>query len=144
MRSLIVSAALVIVAGAWACGGGSGGYSTPTAPTPTGGGGGTTAGTTIAIVGDRGSSSFNPNPSAVSQGTTMAWKNTDSVTHHIVMNDGSLDTGDIPPGGTSAALTLATNGGNYHCTIHPGMVGSINSSTGAPPPCSGAYCDSSK
>jgi plastocyanin len=74
----------------------------------------------------------------------MAWKNTDSVTHHIVMNDGSKDTGDIPPGGTSAALTLATNGGNYHCTIHPGMVGSINSSTGAPPPCSGAYCDSSK
>ena len=144
MRSLIVSAALATVAGAWACGGGSGGYSTPTAPTPTGGGGGTTAGTTIAIVGDRGSSSFNPIPSAVSQGSTMAWKNTDSVTHHIVMNDGSLDPGDIPPGGSSAALTLATNGGNYHCTIHPGMVGSINQSTGAPPPCSGVYCDSNK
>lgn len=142
MRFPIVSAAalLVVVAG---CGGSS--SSNPTAPSGGGGasGGGASA-ATIAIVGERGSQSFSPNPASVTQGASFAWKNNDGVTHHIVMNDGSLDTGDIRPGASSAALTLATNGGNYHCTIHPTMVGSINSASGTPPPCSGPYCDSSK
>ncbi len=137
MRFPVVSAALVMMVSTWACGGG---YSSPTTPTPGGGGGGQPSGSAINILGDRGSQSFNPNPSSVSQGATFSWKNNDSVTHHIVMNDGSLDSGDIAPGGSSRALTLATNGGNYHCTIHPGMVGSINSSSGAPPPCTGLYC----
>jgi hypothetical protein len=56
------------------------------------------------------------------------------------MNDGSLDTGDIAPGQTSAAVMMTNNGGNYHCTIHPAMIGSIKASSGAPPPCQGAYC----
>ncbi len=140
MRFLIVSAALGATLAAGACGG----YSSPAAPTGGGSGGGQSAGATINIVGDRGSQSFSPNPSSVAQGATFAWKNNDGVTHRIVMNDGSLDTGDITPGASSRALTLATNGGNYHCTIHPSMVGSINSSSGAPPPCSGLYCDSSQ
>lgn len=144
MRILIGSVALALVAGAWACGGSSS-YSTPATPTPTpGGGGGPAAGSTISIVGNRGAQSFNPNPASAGQGSTLAWTNNDSVTHHIVMNDGSLDTGDIPPGGSSAALTMATDGGNYHCTIHPGMVGSIKSASGTPPTCSGQYCDSSR
>ncbi len=70
----------------------------------------------------------------------VMWQNMDTQTHHIVLNDGSLDTGDIAPGRSSPALTLTVNGARYHCTIHPGMVGSINSSAGAPPPCTGAYC----
>jgi len=139
MRFLIASATLVVAASAWACGGGD---STPTAPTGGGGGGGGSTGTAIAIVGDRGSASFNPNPSTVAQGADFTWRNNE--THRIVMNDGSLDTGEIAPGASSRVLTLATNGGNYHCTIHPGMVGSINSSSGMPPPCQGVYCDSSR
>jgi plastocyanin len=70
----------------------------------------------------------------------MAWMNTDSLTHHIVANDGSFDTGDIAPGQNSPAVMLNENGANYHCAIHPTMVGSINMSTGTPPPCMGAYC----
>jgi plastocyanin len=139
MRYLAASTALVIVACASACGGSD---SSPTGPT--GGGGGGSSGTAIAIVGDRGASSFAPNPSTVAQGGAFSWRNNDTVTHRIVMNDGSLDTGDIAPGASSRALTLMTNGGNYHCAIHPGMVGSINSSSGMPPPCSGVYCDSSR
>jgi len=91
-------------------------------------------------MGQRGAQSFSPNPATVSQGDTVAWHNTDNTTHRIVLNDGSLDTGDLAPGATSTSMRLATNGANYHCTIHPTMVGSINSSTGAPPPCTGAYC----
>ena len=90
--------------------------------------------------GQRGAQSFSPNPASVNQGDMVIWHNSDNATHHIVLNDGSLDTGDIAPGASSAALRLAANGANYHCTIHPTMVGSINAATGAPPPCQGAYC----
>jgi hypothetical protein len=68
------------------------------------------------------------------------WRNTDGVVHHIVLNDGSLDSGNIAPGASSAPLRLGVDGANYHCTIHPTMVGSINAASGEPPPCTGEYC----
>jgi len=56
----------------------------------------------------------------------VVWHNNDSTTHHIVSEDGSLDTGDIAPGSTSAAKVPSGGGGaRYHCTIHPTMVGEI-------------------
>jgi plastocyanin len=124
---------------AMACGGGSsspppGGN--PAGPTPPPAG----ASTTISIVGDRGASSFTPNPATAGQGRTVAWQNTDGVVHRIMSNDGTFDTGNIAPGATSTAVTLATDGANYHCTIHPGMIGAVNSNSGAPPPCTGIYC----
>jgi plastocyanin len=119
-----------------ACGGGSS-YSgpTPTAPTPPAPGA-----STITIVADRGAQSFTPNPATVTQGQMVVWRNSDSVVHRIALNDGSLDTGNIAPGATSAQLRLPTDGANYHCTIHPTMIGAINASAGAPPPCTGPYC----
>jgi plastocyanin len=69
------------------------------------------------------------------------WRNNDSVAHRIVFNDGSRDTGDIAPGATTAAITLPNDGVNYHCSIHPGMIGSVRpTGGGAPPPCTGVYC----
>ena len=57
----------------------------------------------------------------------VTWTNADGVTHRIVANDGSFDTGNIAPGETSAAMTVATDGARYHCSIHPSMVGAVNS-----------------
>jgi plastocyanin len=95
----------------------------------------------ISIVGDRGAQSFSPNPGSGGQDQVIVWRNNDSVTHRIVVNDTSLDTGDIPAGGTSRSMQLSAAGVNYHCSIHPGMVGSVTASGGAPPPpCTGAYC----
>jgi hypothetical protein len=38
-------------------------------------------------------------------------------------------------------MTLGgTGGGQYHCSIHPVMIGSINLDTQAQP-CQGPYCD---
>ena len=35
-----------------------------------------------------------------------------------------------------------SDGANYHCPLHAGMVGAVNASGGAPPPeCQGVYCD---
>ena len=136
LSAAVLSLALV------ACGCGGGGYDGGPSPGPSPGPGPAPGGNAIRIVGQSGSQAFDPNPApapASSQG--VAWRNDDSVVHRIVANDGSFDTGNIAPGATSAVQRLATDGTNYHCSLHPGMIGSINSSSGAPPPCTGIYCD---
>ena len=145
MRHSSVIAYVVAALAASSCGG-SGGYS----GTPSGGSANPPppsaappAATAISILGQSGAQSFSPNPASVRQGEMFLWRNTDGVVHHIVLNDGSLDSGDIAPGASSPALRLATDGANYHCTIHPSMVGSINRSSGDPPPCTGEYCPGS-
>jgi plastocyanin len=141
MKSVVaaLSGTLLVILVCSACGSGNSYNNSPTSPTtpttpPASGA------TQIGIVGNSGAQSFTPNPASVAQGQMMQFKNNDGVTHRIVANDGSFDTGNLGGGASSAAIMLGTNGTNYHCSIHPGMVGSINASTGAPPPCEGQYC----
>lgn len=73
----------------------------------------------------------------VSTGGTVVFKNNDSTIHHVVLDDGSADLGEIGPG-ASKSVILKGAGGNFHCVIHTTMVGSINGATAptAPaPPC---------
>jgi len=130
--------ALAAAAAMWSCGGGSsyGGSSTPTTPTPTPAPSANTV--TVTIVGSSGNKAYTPNPVQVNMGDTLAFKNADTTMHHVVMDDGSADLGNIAPGGTGS-MTLKTAGGNYHCTIHTSMVGSVNGKE-APEPCTGQYC----
>jgi plastocyanin len=76
----------------------------------------------------------------VSQGGTITFKNNDTATHHLVMDDGSADIGEITPG-TSKTATLKGASANFHCVIHTSMVGSINGSTAptTPEPCDPYY-----
>jgi plastocyanin len=68
----------------------------------------------------------------------MVWHNMDTTAHHIVMNDGSFDSGTIESGASSQTMRLVSTGGNYHCTIHPTtMFGSINVATMEPSPSPG-------
>ncbi len=95
-------------------------------PDEGGGGGGedppTSNPVTVSIVGVRGSDSFSPNP--ISPGGQMVmWRNDDGLTHHIVADDGSFDTGNLVAGATSTMVQPPEGG--YHCSIHPTMVGSI-------------------
>ena len=96
---------------------------------------------TISILGERGSQSFSPNQ-AFPWGQMIMWRNDNGVTHRIVANDGSFDTGDIVAGATSRMVQAPPDGLNYHCSIHPTtMFGAISDSGGgAPPPCT-VYCD---
>jgi len=130
--------ALAAAAAVWGCGGGSsnGGTSTPTTPTPTPTPSANTV--TVTIVSSSGNKAYSPNPVQVNMGDTLAFKNADVTTHHVVMDDGSADLGNIAPGATNS-MTLKTAGGNFHCTIHPTMVGSVNGAV-APEPCTGQYC----
>jgi plastocyanin len=126
VRSLLFTALVTAVG----CGGSGSSASAPS----------TTTSPTISIVGQNGTQAFSPNPAAFG-GQQVVFKNNDSVTHRIVLNDGSVDTGEIAPGATSRAVTMPAAGSNYHCSIHPGMIGSTNASSGAAPPmCDGPYC----
>ena len=136
MRSRILALAVFALA-AGACSGGSYSSSTssPSAPTPATTTTSVPAGAaTVTIMGQRSDQSFSPNPAPITQGTVVVWKNNDSTVHRIVMNDGSFDSGDIGPGGMSRQMTLTSQGGQYHCTIHPTtMFGSINVATTSDP-----------
>jgi plastocyanin len=139
MRSIEAFAVVAFsVLAASSCGGGGGGYggTTPTAATPT-----PTANTvTINIDGVNGKRSFSPNPASVPAGQQVIFKNNDKVTHRVVIDDASVDTGDIAPGASSQPLALGAVSKPYHCSLHPSMVGSLNAAdTPEPPPCTG-YC----
>ena len=123
------------------CGGGGGGGGNPAGPS-TGGGGGSSATVTITITGQGGRLAFSPNPATVVTGQLVVFKNNDVVAHRVMLDDLSIQTPDIPPGGTSAPVAMGTSGSKtYHCTIHPGMVGGFNGAEAEPPPnCNQAYC----
>jgi hypothetical protein len=63
----------------------------------------------------------------------LIFRNNDPLqTHHIVMDDGSVDFGNLAPGASSQAKAVGS--GNFHCANHPSMVGSINGQTAPEPP----------
>lgn len=125
MRVFAAAAAGLILA---ACGGGG---SSPSGPNP--------GALTITITRQNGSQSFSPNPASAG-GQTVVFRNTDSVVHRVRLNDGSVDTGDIAPGATSAPVQMPADGTNYHCSVHPDMIGAVSGTAGGPPQCEGPYC----
>ena len=80
----------------------------------------------ISIIGTFGSAAFAPNPILANMGDMIVWQNNDTRMHHIVLDDGVTDFGDVMPGQASLPTALTTRAATFHCTIHPTMVGSIN------------------
>lgn len=141
MRKFGIGVLVMFGAVAMACGG-SGGYggSTPVSPTPSGGNTGNVV--TINVMGVKGKQSFSPNPADVPAGSSAIFVNKDTVTHRVVLDDLSIDTGNIAPGGQSQVIQLGGINKSYHCSLHPSMVGSLNAAaTPDPEPCTG-YCGS--
>jgi plastocyanin len=128
-RSLMTTVLVATTLAVCACGGSS---SPPTTPSGTSAPPATLTGTSapppgatiIDVVRENGAQSFSPNPATVPAGQTVVWHNVDTVTHRVVLNDGTLDTGNLARGAFSAPMTLRAVG-PYHCSIHPSMVGTI-------------------
>ena len=101
------------------CGGNS---SSPATPTPT------PSGTQVSIV--SGSSTltttaYNPNPVTIQRGGSVTWVNNDNIAHTSTSNSNVWNSATIAPG-ASFSMTFANAGTfPYHCTIHPGMVGTV-------------------
>jgi len=91
---------------------------------------------TINVVAINGAQSFLPNPATLPVGQMVVWRNVNSATHHVVLNDGSVDTGELAPGTSSQPMAIGAASGQYHCSIHSEMVGSFNQDAATPPPSS--------
>jgi plastocyanin len=112
---MALSLLAALLAFASACGSSS----SPASPT-------TSADVTITMVGDLGSNSFAPNPTTMKVGQTVAWKNNDTIVHDATQDAGKFGTGSLNAGATSSAIAMPAAGTfTYHCTIHPGMIGTI-------------------
>ena len=105
--------------------------SSPSGPTTNSGGtsSGGSNGTPVSIVSGastRGTSAYAPNPVTITSGTTVTWTNNDSIAHTSTSDTaGVFNSGTIAAGG-SFSFTFQTKGTvTYHCTIHPGMVGTV-------------------
>lgn len=102
------SAALLVLAG---CGGDSN-----TAPNPNPGG--PTANVSI-VAGAMtlGASAFAPNPVSVAAGTTVIWKNNDSITHTVTSNTAGQFDMTIAAGGSASHTFSSAGSFPYHCSI---------------------------
>ncbi|SRR6266487_1946961 len=145
MKTSLFSGAGIAIAGALllvSCGGGSSpAAATPPTPAPAPAPAPTVSTVTVNIVSSTGNSAYKPNPVMANSGDTVVFRNNDATMHHVVLDDGSADLGDVAPGATSKGVTLKNaNAARFHCTIHSSMVGSINESTAPPtPPCNDPY-----
>ena len=145
MRAFITANVIVAVGlGVWGCGGSgygngnsSGNSGNPTTPTQS-----TPGIVAINVVAVNSAQSFSPNPATLPAGQMVVRHNIDTITHRVVLNDGSVDTGNLAPGASSQPMAIASASGQYHCSIHPVMVGSVNQDTStSTDPCQGAYCN---
>ena len=88
----------------------------------TGGGTPPTATTSVTMSGLQ----FKPGAIAVSKGATVTWTNQDNLAHNVTFDDMSIGSiGDFSSGSKSLVMPSTTGTFTYHCTIHPGMNGTV-------------------
>ena len=138
MREFVIVTVLALSLATWACSGSgysSGSTNSPAAPTPAP----SNDIVTINVVAINGAQSFSPNPATLPPGQMVVWHNVNNTTHRVVLNDRSVDTANLAPGASSQPMAIGAAGGQYHCSIHPEMIGSINQDTSTAPPPSSSY-----
>jgi len=115
-RLMVLTAALLWMTGC-------GQSTTPTSTSPS-----ATGNSSVSIVaGSRTltTNAFSPNPVAISQGMSVTWMNNDSITHTSTGNNGEWDSGSLAPGASFTKTFSSAGTFQYHCAIHPGMVGTV-------------------
>jgi len=119
--SRLLLGALAIAIGAAAC---SHDSTTPSSPSPTPTG--SVSSVSIPVgASTQGAHAYAPDQINVTAGTTVTWMNTDVVAHTATSDAGTFNSGTVPPGGQFSAAFATPGTFQYHCTIHPGMVGSV-------------------
>jgi|SRR5215471_5032864 len=124
----VLAVAFVVLLSAAACG--SNNSNSTGTPSSTTTGTGTTTGATASASIVSGSSvltttAFSPNPIAVKVGDSVKWTNNDSIPHTSTANNGQWNSGILNPGQSFTMMFSAAGSFQYHCTIHPGMVGTV-------------------
>jgi len=70
---------------------------------------------------------FSPATLTVTVGTTVKWTNKDGIAHTVTSDTGSttLNSGNINSNGVFSFMFMTAGTYNYHCAIHPSMVGKV-------------------
>jgi plastocyanin len=128
-RPLLIFASIAALAAAGCGGGGSSSTSTPASSAPASSAPAPAAGGSVVKV-DMKNIQFNPKTVTVKKGTTVEWVNQDSTNHDVTKSSGpgpqfASGTGNIGSGGTYKQTFNAAGTIQYHCTVHPGMDGTI-------------------
>lgn len=122
--SLRMGSVFLLVALLSACGDSN----SPSAPS-TGSATSGTSGTPVSIVSGASTlttTAYSPNPLNVTVGTTVTWTNNDNTSHTSTANNGQWSSPLIGAGGQFSTTFTSAGSFTYHCTIHPGMVGTVN------------------
>lgn len=69
--------------------------------------------------------SFQPASITVGKGSTIVWRNQDTVAHTVTAEDGSFSSGTIVAGDTFEQRFDKVKTYTYSCSIHPEMKGTI-------------------
>jgi amicyanin len=99
-----------------ACGGTSDTDTTAASPSLTGGGGAQVSMKDIA---------FDPDSVTIKVGETVTWTNEESVPHTVVGDNGEFESADLANGDTFTFTFNQAGTYAYHCSIHPGMKGTV-------------------
>ena len=94
-------------------------------------GGTTTTGSTTTVTIPIGASgltttAYAPNTVTIKVGDSVNWVNDDNIPHTSTSNNGTAFSSGIINPGSSFRATFNTAGSfPYHCTLHPGMIGTV-------------------
>jgi plastocyanin len=72
-----------------------------------------------------GNRAYNPDTINVAIGDTVTWTNTDSEAHTSTSDGSVWNSGVVAAGGQFSTKFQNAGTFTYHCTIHPGMVGTV-------------------
>jgi plastocyanin len=128
MSSMRVVAVCVFLMLAIACGGGYSSSASAPAPSPVPSTvpGGPSSSVSIPVgAALLGADAYAPDAVNVDAGTTVTWVNTDSVSHTSTSNAAGWNSGEVVAGGRFSVAFPTPGTFPYHCTIHPGMVGTV-------------------
>jgi len=130
MLYLRLSAVTAILMFAIACGGYSSSSPSPSpapsTPSPTPAPGAASASVAIPVGAESlGNRAFAPDDLSIAVGTTVTWMNTDSVAHTSTSDAPGWNSGTVAPGGRFSLVFQTAGTFAYHCSIHPGMIGSV-------------------
>ena len=125
-RLALVSAILMLAA---ACGGGSSSSPAVPSPTPSPAAPPPAASSSSVIIptgaAALGNKAYTPDDVNVAVGATVTWMNTDSVAHTSTSNASGWNSGTLAPGAQFSFAFQTAGTFQYHCAIHPGMIGSV-------------------
>lgn len=126
MSLLRLAAASLALMAAVACGDG---YSSPSpmpSPSPSPAPGGTASSVSIPVGAETlGNRAFMPAELDVAVGATVTWTNTDSVPHTSTSDAPGWNSGTVAPGKQFSTTLQSAGTFSYHCSIHPGMTGTV-------------------